>query len=1424
MFGQNAPQPFGGQSGQLPASGMFGVGATNSGGPEPFSGGGGGAGFMQSQPQNMQSSNAMFQQGSFGGNNNQMNNNFNGSTNQFGFVDQQSSSSNFNQQFNQQVDERLMIHQRQNNRQNMHQMPLSSPGSPVRYGESIHNPNSRMGQDFIQKNDGLMQRGTRNHMMRNQIANNSRNPRSASAGVSSAVGSVVKSVGSGALTFSGMVLKTAGGFFGLNSSEEEQRKRQAVSGKNKGLPLTMGAGLSNSQNNSFKNNPFSSMGPPPAPGQVRSPPTKNPVRQDKANFNPLSSSVQQTPDSVGGGVYPYNQQFNSLFDRRSEEIAKVRPSTGRIIDFTKSKHYEVRSESPLVPSDLNNFKNDPFKSHLQSTPLDNALGIDQPVMSERASRPSIGAASSVAYSAFTNRTSRTERRKKLTLNDLDQAESDIHSGIPSSRYREEYDDRYSHVGSHLSFRQQEDARHEAIMDQFDRPSNLRGNSKYGEKESKWSRGRVSNAARGLYKALITRLAQDHRKNLSKVKKLVDGKYRGREHILFVKMCDQLHCQPSIIMKQHTGRGETESCLDPENVEMFYQSYTAKDLDIEFSEASGVRQGRERKGSGYYPTSGNREWEGDDNGPSRSLADGNADGSYNAVVTTVVHKAKEEDAVPEAKKVNIFDAIRNKDDRAAAPVIESEKSVFGGGSAFGAASIFQTNDIAPANNIAADNKKTLGNTPTFGGSEGNAVPSSGNNIFGGSSSGGASSTNNIFGGGGGPTFGAKAEEKPAAVPEKKEEPAATPASPKPKKAEAKEEGEKKEVLDCKSDPTLIWKANIEAVYAKKNPAKLKNKENLEQIYKKYEGKLPTLYAKICKTYDLPCTKGEGGKDGWIHYSMEDIPETAEMHEGAGAENNEEAPAASSGGSNLFGSGATTAAVTAPATTGSIFGAAPASNNMFGGGSGTGLFGSTTTGSSNNIFGATTTTTENKPTTGLFGQTTSGLFGNTATQQTTQPQTTGGLFATGFVTTEKKDDDEKAEEKKQKLASSPPKTHGLFGTELQGIKEEEKSEGGDKSEGGEKKKNIFDNLAEKKSQPQFGVDLFNTQFKGISNSDQKSEGSQGNLFNLQSSAKKSDAASIFSQENSFMSKSVFDNSGALSDVGQMGKSDGKRLSAGDIFGADSKLRQQQEEVDKAVGDDGESGDEGEGQRRTGKRQKTTKAIVNKDSKKKSVVGKNKGKNDPNVVSNPLGSSLFGEGKPGGGIFGGGGDKSNETENKTSLFGNPNGEKEGTKSIFGNDRPAFGGTALKDNPLFGGSSIFGGGNAGSSDNSINAPLFGNIGQSAADKAKAIENLYKKDVADREARGEPTAKRGGAASNNPFESFAMPNENVPASASGEGRSDLFGGGNDGKTFGQGGSSIFGAGGTNTTGGIFGSGNIFKKEDSKGDKKSGGGNIFGNL
>eukprot|EP00747_Dinoflagellata_sp_TGD_P169458 gnl/TRDRNA2_/TRDRNA2_198458_c0_seq1.p1 gnl/TRDRNA2_/TRDRNA2_198458_c0~~gnl/TRDRNA2_/TRDRNA2_198458_c0_seq1.p1 ORF type:complete len:167 (+),score=58.04 gnl/TRDRNA2_/TRDRNA2_198458_c0_seq1:56-556(+) len=69
---------------------------------------------------------------------------------------------------------------------------------------------------------------------------------------------------------------------------------------------------------------------------------------------------------------------------------------------------------------------------------------------------------------------------------------------------------------------------------------------------------------------------------------------------------------------------------------------------------------------------------------------------------------------------------------------------------------------------------------------------------------------------------------------------------------------------------FWKVQLEAIYRRRNPAKL---EGVPALLAKYAGKEATLYAKVCKTYDLDPKKFYADPKAWEEYEKDTVEEMA-----------------------------------------------------------------------------------------------------------------------------------------------------------------------------------------------------------------------------------------------------------------------------------------------------------------------------------------------------------------------------------------------------------------------------------------------------------------------------------------------------------------------------------------------------------------------
>ncbi|CAK9020295.1 unnamed protein product [Durusdinium trenchii] len=72
----------------------------------------------------------------------------------------------------------------------------------------------------------------------------------------------------------------------------------------------------------------------------------------------------------------------------------------------------------------------------------------------------------------------------------------------------------------------------------------------------------------------------------------------------------------------------------------------------------------------------------------------------------------------------------------------------------------------------------------------------------------------------------------------------------------------------TDSVGFWRCQIEAVYRRRNPHKLKN---IQALLEKHVGREAVLYAKVCKTYDLDPGKFYTSPQAWEQYETDVKPE-------------------------------------------------------------------------------------------------------------------------------------------------------------------------------------------------------------------------------------------------------------------------------------------------------------------------------------------------------------------------------------------------------------------------------------------------------------------------------------------------------------------------------------------------------------------------
>ncbi|CAE7943989.1 unnamed protein product, partial [Symbiodinium sp. KB8] len=62
---------------------------------------------------------------------------------------------------------------------------------------------------------------------------------------------------------------------------------------------------------------------------------------------------------------------------------------------------------------------------------------------------------------------------------------------------------------------------------------------------------------------------------------------------------------------------------------------------------------------------------------------------------------------------------------------------------------------------------------------------------------------------------------------------------------------------------FWQAQLEAIYTRRNPAKL---STIPELLKKFDGQEAVLYTKVCHKYDLNPTKFHTERDAWREYDL------------------------------------------------------------------------------------------------------------------------------------------------------------------------------------------------------------------------------------------------------------------------------------------------------------------------------------------------------------------------------------------------------------------------------------------------------------------------------------------------------------------------------------------------------------------------------
>ncbi|CAK9114321.1 Uncharacterized protein SCF082_LOCUS52965 [Durusdinium trenchii] len=67
----------------------------------------------------------------------------------------------------------------------------------------------------------------------------------------------------------------------------------------------------------------------------------------------------------------------------------------------------------------------------------------------------------------------------------------------------------------------------------------------------------------------------------------------------------------------------------------------------------------------------------------------------------------------------------------------------------------------------------------------------------------------------------------------------------------------------ADPQSFWKAQLEAIYARRNPMKV---DSIPDLLQKYRGKEAVLYAKVCHKYDWNPKKFHIDPQAWLEYDL------------------------------------------------------------------------------------------------------------------------------------------------------------------------------------------------------------------------------------------------------------------------------------------------------------------------------------------------------------------------------------------------------------------------------------------------------------------------------------------------------------------------------------------------------------------------------
>ncbi len=77
--------------------------------------------------------------------------------------------------------------------------------------------------------------------------------------------------------------------------------------------------------------------------------------------------------------------------------------------------------------------------------------------------------------------------------------------------------------------------------------------------------------------------------------------------------------------------------------------------------------------------------------------------------------------------------------------------------------------------------------------------------------------------------------------------------------------KRDGHDAAEDPQLFWRAQLEAIYRRRNHQKL---ESIPGLLEKYQGHEAVLYRKVCEKYDLNPSKFHTDPEAWMEYDLTD----------------------------------------------------------------------------------------------------------------------------------------------------------------------------------------------------------------------------------------------------------------------------------------------------------------------------------------------------------------------------------------------------------------------------------------------------------------------------------------------------------------------------------------------------------------------------